>query len=105
MDLVDYRELQNRLTKECPPLPLLCAVQNAEVEAKLKLIIREEYLTRSRAYTIAKIVMASEEVKALIRETVSIANKEIAKVSTMGMSHAMDDASLLLQAGIALLEN
>ena len=105
LDLMEYQEFQNRLKNECPTLPMLCALQNVKDNAKLKLILGDKNLTRSKADTIVKTVMSSEEVGALKRDTLSIINEEIVKVATILRSPEGKEATLLLQAAASLLQN
>lgn len=101
-DIQDTSELQHRLLNECPPLPMLYAFQDMQIQSKIKALIKNSKLTRNNARKIAKIILCSEKVQALTEEVTQIANKEL-KRFLVKESLAKTDAELLLRVMIEFL--
>lgn len=61
IDLLEYAEFKNRLTKEIMPLPALFALQNPEIKKKLKTIVKKSSVDRRELLRIAKVIFRSTE--------------------------------------------
>ena len=57
IDLLEYPELQNRLTNECPPMPMLYAMQNPKLIYKIKPLLENPNLGEKQALKIVKIIL------------------------------------------------
>lgn len=97
IDLLDYPELRNRLMNECPPFPLLCALQNSEIKKEVKRLVESSNLTKKDASKIAKSVMASYEVQELKNDMNSRIKEELKQLSFISVDTVKTEAKLLLQ--------
>jgi geranylgeranyl pyrophosphate synthase len=100
IDLLEHPELKNRLINECPPLPLLYALQNSEIKKEIKPLIKSSNLTKKDANKIVKIVLDSKEVQELKKDMNLRIKEEMRKVSFVLVSIIKTEAKLLLQATI-----
>jgi len=64
-DLLEIDELQNRLENECPPLPLLYAMENSVLEKELCEFLKVKPISENIHNQIVDIVLASKEVSYL----------------------------------------
>ena len=64
VDLLNLEEVRNRLKNECPPLPVIYALQNKEIKAKLAPLLLAEF-NQDIYNLIVEIVLDSKEVKVL----------------------------------------
>jgi len=65
IDLLEYPELQSRLTKECPPLPMLYALQNPKTKAEITPLLESPKFTEKKSRIIAGIILDTKEVAEL----------------------------------------
>ena len=63
-DLLDIKEMRNRLRSECPPLPLIYALQDIKTKEKLLSLISDS-ITEKALEKIIEIVLDSKEVQIL----------------------------------------
>lgn len=56
LDTLDSEELRHRLKKECPPLPVLYAVQDPKIKDQVSSILRKRSLTKADAERILTLV-------------------------------------------------
>ncbi len=94
-DTRDTVELQNRILNECPPLPMVYALQDPQICNKVKTLIRNSKLTKKDVEKISKIILNSEKVQELTKEMHQMAKKEL-KRFLIQRSKAKTDAKLLL---------
>jgi len=94
-DIRDTSELQNRLLNECPPLPLLYALQNPQIRKKVKTPIKNSKLTKKEIKKISKMILNSEEIQELTKEMHQIAKEELNRFLIQHCK-AKNDAKLLL---------
>jgi geranylgeranyl pyrophosphate synthase len=80
-DLFELDELQNRLKNECPPLPLICALQNLEVRKSLTPLLNCQVIKRSTHKKIIDVSLASEEVAALQKATILKGKEAVNKIA------------------------
>ncbi len=97
IDLLDYPELRNRLMNECPPLPLLCALQNSEIKKEVKRLIESSNLTKKDANKLVEIVLDSYEVQELKNNLNSRIEEELIHLSFILVDTIRTEANLLLQ--------
>lgn len=100
IDLMEYPELQNRIKNECPPLPMLYALQNSEIKKEIKPLIKSPNLAKKDANKMIKIVLGSKEVQGLKRDTTLLISEEIKRTSFIRKSEFRIEANLLLRAMI-----
>jgi geranylgeranyl pyrophosphate synthase len=62
-DLLDFEELKRRLKNECPPLPIICALENPQIKSTLLPWLDGDSLQNERHQKIIEIVLESNEVK------------------------------------------
>ena len=62
IDLLEYPELRNRLRNECPPLPLIYALQNPGIKKKFAKFLGKQNLTDRQVQKLASISLKSAEV-------------------------------------------
>lgn len=98
IDLLEYPELRNRLTNECPPLPLLYALQNSEINKEVKSFIENSNLTKKEASRITKIVMDSCEVKELKKDMNLRIEEELRQLPSTIVDSIKTEAHLILKA-------
>jgi geranylgeranyl pyrophosphate synthase len=94
-DICDTLELQHRLLNECPPLPMLYALQNPQIRSKVESLIENSNLTKKDAKKIAKVILDSEEVRKLTKEMSQLAKNELNSF-LIQRSIVKTDAKLLL---------
>ncbi len=94
-DICDTLELQHRLLNECPPLPMLYALQNPQIRSKVESLIENSNLTKKDAKKIAKVILDSEEVRKLTKEMSQLAKNELNNF-LIQRSIVKTDAKLLL---------
>jgi geranylgeranyl pyrophosphate synthase len=99
IDLIEYPELQNRIKNECPPLPMLYALQNSEIRNKIKPLIESSNLASKDAKKLVNIVLGSKEVQELKKDTNLLIKEEARRVSTL-KSKIENEAILVLEAMI-----
>lgn len=97
IDLLEYPELRNRLTNECPPLPLLYALQNSEIKKEVKSLIESSNLTKKSASRIAKIVLDSEEVEELRKDMNLRIEEELRQLPFTLVDNIKTEARLILK--------
>jgi geranylgeranyl pyrophosphate synthase len=68
IDLLEYPELQSRLSNECPPLPLLYALQDPEQKKAVAEILEAPQLTKAKARKLANTVLKTGGVMQLKNE-------------------------------------
>jgi geranylgeranyl pyrophosphate synthase len=95
-DIRDTLELQHRILNECPPLPMLYALQDPQIRSKVKTLIKNSNLTKKDAKKIAKMILDSEKVQELTKEIHQLAKKELDRF-LIKRSKAKTDAELLLR--------
>jgi geranylgeranyl pyrophosphate synthase len=94
-DIRDTSEFQHRLLNECPPLPMLYALQDPQIRSKVKSLIENSNLTKKDAKKIAKMILDSEGVQELAKEMSQLAKTELNRL-LIQRSIAKNDAEPLL---------
>lgn len=70
-DLLDFEELKSRLKNECPPLPIIYALENPQIKSMLFPLLNGDSLQNERHQKIIEIVLESNEVKLLQKTLVA----------------------------------
>jgi geranylgeranyl pyrophosphate synthase len=65
IDLLEYPELQNRLKKECPPLPILYALQDPKTKAEITPLLKSLKFTEKKSRMATRIILETKEVAEL----------------------------------------
>jgi len=65
IDMYESDEIKNRIMNECPPLPLLYALQNPKIKAKIMKILTKKEVKEDDIYKLIKIVDRIEDVQKL----------------------------------------
>jgi len=105
LDLADAMELKNRLKYECPPLPFLYAMQNADLKTKTNALLESSHFRISNLEKISQIVLNSAETQKLMGEMESLgqnANDLLLKIRNKGIRETL---RLFPAASIALLHS
>jgi geranylgeranyl pyrophosphate synthase len=77
MDMLNSEELRNRIKNECPPLPIIYAIQNPQIKANLGPLLDADTLNESDCKKIVEPVLDSCEVQSLQKFLSSNAFAEI----------------------------
>jgi len=98
LDLLDHAELQNRVSNEILPLPILCALQDLELAGKIKPLIKNRKLGRKESNKIVKIVLESPQARSLRKELDLTIEKELKRIKPLQNSEAKKELTMLLLA-------
>jgi geranylgeranyl pyrophosphate synthase len=77
IDIFEPEELMNRYRHEFLPLPILYALQNKQKRYKIMHLINKNRISADNVYTIADLVMNSEEVRKLKNDMKSLIESEL----------------------------
>jgi geranylgeranyl pyrophosphate synthase len=95
-DLLNIDELKNRLEHECPPLPLLYALENPQIKASIMPLLKPESINESIHKKIVNTTLESKEELALQKILVLNANREVKKLEAITGKIKEELADLLL---------
>ncbi|MBN1244171.1 polyprenyl synthetase family protein [Candidatus Bathyarchaeota archaeon] len=98
LDLVDHSELQNRLSNEVLPLPILYALQDLKLAGKIKPLIKNRTLGKKESNKIVKIVLGSKQAHSLRKELDLKIEKELKHIMSLRNSEAKKELVMLLLA-------
>lgn len=91
LDCLDYEKFGNRLSKECLPLPVLCALEDIELRKKILPVIKNFQVSESDYRLIMKLVMGSNNVKKLRENQIKSAEKMALLLSKLTENDAVED--------------
>jgi geranylgeranyl pyrophosphate synthase len=80
-DIFDLQELQNRISNECPPLPLLQALSNPHIKAKVTPMLLDANLHEKNLKKVAEFVLQSAEVSRLCEKMYLNARSEMRQMT------------------------
>lgn len=103
-DLLDIEELRNRLNNECPPLPVLYALQNPQIKANLLPLLIGDLLNESAHEKIIQTILASTEVHVLQKILVSNAESQLKKLPKVVKGKIREELEDLLLVPLDLFE-
>ncbi|MCL1978058.1 MAG: polyprenyl synthetase family protein [Candidatus Bathyarchaeota archaeon] len=95
-DMLDISELEHRIKFECPPLPMVYAVQDKKVKIAIKELVEQPNYSKIIAKKIAKLVLESEGVCRLKHKLSEQINQELKNCILTQKNRAGYDAYLLL---------
>jgi geranylgeranyl pyrophosphate synthase len=104
-DLFDLDELQNRIANECPPLPLLQALENPHIATEIIRTLSEPNLSKVKLRQVAQFVLGSEEAKKLFEVMNSKAHSELLLLSFIKNKKMKGELSTVIMEPIASLRN
>ena len=104
-DLLDLEEFQNRLTNECPPLPLLKVLENPDINTEIIQTLSNTNLSDVKLRKVAQFVLESKETKKLLKKMNLQAQSEIKLLSFITNTKIKRELSLILTEPLASLEN
>jgi len=102
-DLLDVSELKHRLKFECPPLPMIYALQDEKVKSTITSFVEQADYSNAATKKIAKLVLDSEAVCCLKHKLNEQAAEELKQLSTLKGNRVEPDAFLLCN-GLSFFE-
>jgi len=76
-DLLEIDELQNRLKNECPPLPIIYALQDIKIRKLLNTLINNQQISKNNHEKLVNLVLESKHVIMLEKSLISSAKEAI----------------------------
>jgi len=98
VDLLEYPELQNRLKNECPPLPMLYALQDPETKTQIAQFLEGRKLTERRTLKLVDMILSTKEVQELKEEMNAMIQKENETLNLPENLEVQEQLKLLLRA-------
>lgn len=95
-DLLEINELRNRIKNECPPLPILYALQDKKIRRILKPLINSEEINKSIHGQIVNIILESKDVVRLQKTIISDARITIQNLPSINGRIKEELESMLL---------
>jgi len=89
IDTFEPEELKNRYEHECLPLPILCALQNEQKRNEIIRLLQKKRITKEDAYTLADLVINTEEVQKLKKNMQSLIGKELQRLKPIKRNKEM----------------
>lgn len=103
-DMLNFDELKNRLKNECPPLPIIYALQNPQIKTNLLPLLNADILNESANEKIVQIVLESCEVQVLQKILVSNATTELKKLPKIVKGKIREELENLLSVPLSYFE-
>jgi geranylgeranyl pyrophosphate synthase len=104
MDLLERRELQNRLKNECPPLPFLCALQDPLMKTQILSLLKDKPLSRRTFEEITSIILNSQGAQELKKEMSLLVQNEFSRLPLLANDKAREEIKILLSASFESLQ-
>jgi len=102
-DMLDVSELKHRLQFECPPLPMIYALQDEKVKSIIMSFVAQSDYSNKVIKKIAKLVLDSEAVCCFKRRINEQANQELKQLLLLKRSRVKSDAFTLFN-GLSFFE-
>jgi geranylgeranyl pyrophosphate synthase len=102
IDVLEPKELYQRMKNEYLPMPILCAFQNSVVKKTIQDMLSQKYVTKKNFETICDITFQTREVEQLKNYMKDAANEAVSYVSALRKSSAN---TLLKRLALAMLED
>jgi heptaprenyl diphosphate synthase len=102
-DLLNIEEVKNRLRNECPPLPIIYALQNEQTKTKL-LPLLSSNLSEASYKSILEIVLDSKETQVLGNYLVKSAKDEVKQLTKMLKGNIREELENLLLVPLKYIE-
>jgi heptaprenyl diphosphate synthase len=103
-DMLNVEELKNRIKNECPPLPIIYALQNSQIKTILLPLLNADRLNESGNEKIFETVLESCEVQDLQKMLVSNATREIVKLPNIVNGKIREELENLLLVPLSYFE-
>jgi geranylgeranyl pyrophosphate synthase len=103
-DLLNFEELKNRLKNECPPLPLIYALQNKQIKDVLAPLLDADSLSEESHKKIVETVLCSKEARELKKILEHSAAEELKKLQGLINGKTQEELEMLLLAPLRYLE-
>lgn len=98
IDLMESQELKNRVMNECPPLPMLFALQNSKIKAEILPILQSREFTEKNILRIIQTVSSTIEAQKLKNEMGLMVQKGVKSLTFIKRPALKLEASNLLKA-------
>jgi geranylgeranyl pyrophosphate synthase len=102
-DLLDIEEVRNRLENECPPLPMIYALQNEQIRTKLAPLLSSN-LSKDSHKKILEIVLDSKEIEVLGYYLTNSAREEVKQLTKMLKGNIREELENLLLVPLKYIE-
>jgi octaprenyl-diphosphate synthase len=105
LDLANFEKFNTRLSKECLPLPVLCAFQDDQIKKEIVPLIKDFQISQSDYKVMLQIVIASNEVKKLREKQIRCIDAMHEELSQLRKNAAGEDLLRLLSVFRSLTRN
>jgi geranylgeranyl pyrophosphate synthase len=102
-DLLNIEEVKNRLENECPPLPMIYALQNEQIKTKLIPLLSYN-LNKDSHKKILEIVLDSKQTQALGNYLVNSAREEVKQLTKIIKENKREELENLLLVPLKYIE-
>jgi hypothetical protein len=101
LDMLDYSELQNRWKNECPPLPMLYALENSDIQNSIEKLLDAGEIKGKNYKEVSRIILASNEAKILVNNIKSTIDIQLSPDPFETNPRVKRETVLLLKAAIS----
>lgn len=98
IDMYEPDELKNRLTNECPPLPLLYALQEPRLKSKIMPILEKE-ITNESCLKIVRVIKSTKNVQKL-KSNMKASVEKALKICSFAQPNIQKELKALLLAAV-----
>jgi geranylgeranyl pyrophosphate synthase len=102
-DLLNIEEVRNRLKNECPPLPIIYALQNEQIKTNLLPLLRSN-LSEANHKAITEIVLDSKEIQGLGNLLINNARDEVKQLTKSIKGNIREELENLLLVPLNYIE-
>jgi geranylgeranyl pyrophosphate synthase len=102
-DLFNPDELTNRLKNECPPLPLICALQNRKARTALMPLLMTDLSNEKTHDKIISLTLSMPEVKSIAETLQTMAERELKKIGPNIKRKSREELETVLLAPLEFL--
>ncbi len=95
-DIVDYEKFSARLSKECLPLPVLCAIHESELKEKIIPLLKDSKVNYDDYNKIVGFALSSKSFKKIREEQIASVNIALQQLKSLPENDAVRDLSILL---------
>jgi geranylgeranyl pyrophosphate synthase len=103
-DVFDLKELENRLTNECPPLPFTYAAKNPTIKSEILQLLRDKNFSERQLKKAAEIVLVSPEVQNLVKKLKQGTLLQVKQLSCVNNEKVREELATLLLAPLNSLQ-
>ena len=101
LDMLDYSELQNRWKNECPPLPMLYALENSDIQNRIEKLLDAREIKDKNYKEVSRIILESNEAKILANNIKSTIDVQLSPDPFEANPQVKRETVLLLKAAIS----